>query len=96
MAIDVLEHIAIPIVGKGSIDCCWVTNHLQRYGSVQLISPCLREALKKVWGGAPAEGPGGGDTLGWGHPKRLNKAPTDYTKPQNMTQSTRNTILDKT
>ena len=37
-------------------------------------------------GGAPAEGPGG-DRLGWGHFKRLYKAPTDYTKPQKIIQS---------
>ena len=41
--------------------------------------------------GSPAEGPGG-DTLGWEHLKRLYKAQTDYAKPRNIRQSTRNTI----
>ena len=40
----------------------------------------------------PPWGPGG-DRLGWGHIKRLYKAPTDYTKPQNIIQ--RHKILDK-
>ena len=34
-----------------------------------------------VGGGAPAEGPGGGS------PKRLHKAPTDFTKPQQTIES---------
>ena len=38
------------------------------------------------WATAAAVGPreGGGDRLEWGHPKRLYKAPTDYTKPQKI------------
>ena len=54
-----------------------------------------------VGGGPPAEGPRGGaarrgaegdggeggDRLGSGHPKRLYKAPTDYTKPQQTIQN---------
>ena len=51
-------------------------------------------------GGPPAKGPRGGDplrglggdTLGWGYPKRIYKAPTDYTKPRNIRQTPRNTI----
>ena len=45
---------------------------------------------------------GGGARRGaWGNPKRLYKAPTDYTKPQHTIQSLRKTIetykiLDKT
>ena len=45
------------------------------------------------WGGTPAGGPG---RIDWGRdtPKRLYKAPTNYTKPQNIIQ--RSNILDKT
>ena len=32
-------------------------------------------------------GEGGGDRLGWGHIKRLYKAPQDYTKPRQTIQS---------
>ena len=41
-------------------------------------------------GGAPAQGPGGGNRLGWGHLKRLYKGPTDYTKPHKDYTKTEN------
>ena len=51
--------------------------------------------------GAPAEGPG--EEIDWGRdtPKRLDKAPTDYTKPQQTMQRPKTlyktfSILDKT
>ena len=54
-------------------------------------------ARRGAWGGAPAEGHRrrcrggrgarggrGGDRLGWGHPKKLYNAPTDYTSPDKL------------
>ena len=59
-------------------------------------SPTWQSALgnRALWGApappwdtaAAALGPGG-DTSGWGHLKRLYKAPTNYIKPQNIIQS---------
>ena len=50
----------------------------------------FRNCPPRGLGGAPAEGPGGGGGgIDWGRdtPKRLYKAPTDYTKPRQTIQS---------
>ena len=51
-----------------------------------LAPPWATAAGAAVGPGGGREG-GGGDRLGWGHIRRLYKAPTDYTKPRNIIQS---------